>query len=382
MDTPDVVVVGAGVIGLAVGWRAAAAGLTVAVLDPTPTGGASHAAAGMLAPVTEVHYGEERLLALNLASAARYPTFVAELEAAAGVTVGYRTEGTLAVALDAGDRAVLAELHAFQTRLGLRTELLTSRDCRLLEPLLSPSVRGGLFVAGDHSVDNRRLAAALLAAAERAGVVVRRSRAVELVVDAVRVRGVRLADGSTVAADTVVLAAGCWSGSLAGIPPGLLPPVRPVKGQILRLAPGPGGAAGPRRTVRGVVAGGHVYLVPRADGELVVGASVEEQGFDTTVTVGGVYELLRDAQALLPGLSELALVESTAGLRPGTPDNAPLIGRTDLEGLLLATGHYRNGILLVPVTAEAVTAMLTSGNTPPVVAPFDPRRFAAAGAPR
>lgn len=371
----DVVVVGGGLIGLGIGWRTALRSLRVAVFDPSPGGGASHAAAGMLAPVTELHYGEEALLRLNLAAARRYPSFVAEVEAASGMEVGYRETGTLAVALDGDDRAVLDDLHRFQVGLALRVERLSARECRRLEPMLAPGIRGGLLVDGDHSVDNRRLGAALLVAAQRAGVDVSRQRVVELLVTRDRVSGVRLPDGSVVEAGAVVLAAGCWSGGLPGVPAGALPPVRPVKGQILRLQVPAVFRPFLSRSVRGTVQGSGVYLVPRADGEVVVGATVEELGFDTAVTAGGVYELLRDAHALVPGITELPLVETLAALRPGSPDNAPLIGPSALPGLVVATGHYRNGVLLTPVTADAVAELLAEGGLPEVVAPFTPQRF-------
>jgi glycine oxidase len=371
--TTDVVVVGGGVIGLAIAWQAALRGLTVTVLDPAPGSGASHAAAGMLAPVTEVHYGEERLLRLNLASAQRYPTFAAELTEATGRDVGYRQTGTLAVATDADDRAVLADLHRFQLSLGLAVELLTSREARRLEPMLAPGIRSGLLVAGDHQVDNRLLAAALLAAAIAVGVDVRTDRVAGIVTTAERATGVRLGDGDTLAAGTVVLAAGCWSGQVAGVPTDVAPPTRPVKGQIVRLR-GPADFLG--RNVRAVVGGTHLYLVPRADGEIVIGATTEEQGYDVTVRAGGVYELLRDAHTLVPGIAELELTETYAGLRPGSPDNAPMIGRTALAGLVAATGHYRNGILLTPATADAVADLLATGVEPEVIRPFSPQRFA------
>ncbi|KWX01633.1 Glycine oxidase ThiO [Carbonactinospora thermoautotrophica] len=376
----DAVIVGGGVIGLSAAWRAAARGLRVAVVDPEPVSHASRAAAGMLAPVTEAHYGEEELLALNLAAARRYPSFVGELEEATGQDTGYRECGTLAVALDADDRAVLQDLHAFQTRLGLAAEWLTGRECRRLEPMLAPIVRGGLLVAGDHQIDNRRLGAALLAALDRQGVPLHRVRAAELLVRGDRASGVRLADGTELAAGQVVLAAGCWSNRLPGVPPEALPPVRPVKGQILRLRVPEAYAPFLSRTVRGVTKGSHVYLVPRADGELVVGATAEELGYDTQVTAGGVYELLRDAHELVPGITELLLVETTAALRPGSPDNAPMIGQTVLPGLIVATGHHRNGILLTPVTADAVAELLATGEPPEVVRPFTPRRFTSARA--
>ena len=370
----DVVVVGGGVIGLGVAWRARLAGLSVTLVDPAPGAGASWAAAGMLAPVTEVHDGEEALLALNLASAARYPSFVAELEDATGLDVGYRRCGTLAVAADADDRAVLDDLHAFQSRLGLVSERLLAGECRKLEPFLAPSVRGGLLVDGDHQVDNRRLSRSLLAACAGAGVDVVAASAAGVIANADRVVGVELDVGAQVMAAAVVLAAGCWSARLTGLAPGVAPPVRPVKGQILRLR----AALDPpfiSRNVRGVVAGSSIYVVPRADGEIVVGATVEEQGFDTTVTAGAVHQLLRDACRVLPGIGELELVETHAGLRPGSPDNAPIIGAAAIDGLVLATGHYRNGILLTPVTADAVAELLATGTAPELIKPFSPRRF-------
>jgi len=376
----DVVIVGGGLIGLSIGWRTAAAGLSVTVVDPAPGSGSSYAAAGMLAPVTEAHYGEERLLALNLAAGRRYPSFVAEVEEASGRDVGYRTTGTLAVAFDSGDRAVLAAHRDFLHRLGVAAELLGSREIRAEEPLLAPGVRAGLLVTDDHQVDNRLLAAALLVAAERAGVTVRRSGATEIVVEADRATGVRLAGGEVLPARTVVLAAGCWSGQLGGLPTEVVPPVRPVKGQILRLRT-PDGAPFLGRIVRGVVAGTFVYVVPREDGEVVVGGTVEEQGFDTTVRAGAVYELLRDAGAIVPAISELELVECHAGLRPGSPDNAPLLGRTTLDGLVLATGHFRNGVLLTPVTADAIASLLVTGEIAEEIAPFSPQRFAVVAAP-
>jgi glycine oxidase len=359
----DVIVVGGGVIGLAIAWRAALSGLSVTVLDPAPGTGASHQGAGMLAPVTEVHYGEEDLLRLNLASAARYPSFVAELEEASGTPVGYRSTGTLAVAFDADDKAALDDLSGYQSSLGLSSQALTTRECRQLEPYLSPSVRGGLLVDGDHQIDPRRLVAALLVACARAGVSVRQAAA-----GRIRVEGDRVGGVDDMSARSVVIAAGCWSGGLAGLPAQAIPPVRPVKGQILRLRDD---VEHPmlRRNVRALVRGRPIYLVPRADGEIVLGATSEEKGFDTRLT---------DARELLPRVGEIELVEASVGLRPGSPDNAPMIGAGALPGLVIATGHYRNGILLAPTTADAVAQLLTSGALPPEFERFDPSRFARA----
>ncbi|WP_329351130.1 glycine oxidase ThiO [Streptomyces sp. NBC_01261] len=374
--TSDVLVVGGGIIGLVTAWRAAQRGFSTAVLDPEPGGGAAQVAAGMLAAVTELHHGEQTLLALNLASADRYPDFAAELTDLTGLDLGYRRCGTLAVALDADDRAHLRELHALQHRSGLDSEWLSGRECRRLEPMLAPGVRGGLRVDGDHQVDPRRLAGALVAACERAGVVFHRTWVERLTVGRDRATGVVTREDVALAADQVVLAGGSLSGQLEGVPNDVLPPVRPVKGQVLRLTVPERHAPFLSRTVRAVVRGSQVYLVPRENGELVVGATSEELGWDTTVTAGGVYELLRDAHELVPGITELPLTETRAGLRPGSPDNAPLLGPTALPGLLLATGHYRNGVLLTPVTGDALAHALSTGELPDEARPFTPKRFA------
>ncbi|MET9875694.1 glycine oxidase ThiO [Actinacidiphila glaucinigra] len=376
MHRHDAVVIGGGIIGLVTAWRAGQRGLRTAVADPEPGGGAAQVAAGMLAPVTEVQYGEQALLELNLAAARRYPSFVAELEETTGLDLGYRTCGTLAVALDADDRAQLRELHAFQQSLGLASEWLGGRECRRLEPMLAPGVHGGLRVDGDHQIDPRRLAAALVRACELTGVEFRRSRVARVEVTGDRAHGVVLKDGTRIAAGQVVLAAGSLSARIEGLPARALPPVRPVKGQVLRLRVPPAYAPFLSRTVRAVVRGGHVYLVPRENGELVVGATSEEMGWDTTVTAGGVYELLRDAHELLPGITELPLTATQAGLRPGTPDNAPLLGRGALDGLVLATGHHRNGVLLTPLTGDVMAEVLTGSAVPAQAAPFSPDRFA------
>lgn len=369
MTACDVAVVGAGAVGMSIAWRAASSGATVRMVDPTPGRGSSWAAAGMLAPVTEVHYGEETLLALNLDSRERWPSFAAELEETSARPSGYRECGTVVVARDRDDVAVLQELSTFQRRLGLTVERLGSREVRRLEPGLAPGVRAGLLVPDDHQVDNRSLVVALRAACRRAGVgeITRPARSLRRRGDTVT--GVVLEDGETLSCGAVVLAAGAWSARLGGLPPGSVP-IRPVKGQLLHLR-GPSDYPLATRNVRGL----DVYLVPRGDGRVAVGATVEERGYDSSVTAGAVLDLLRDAFELLPGITELTLVETVAGLRPGTPDNAPLIGPGALEGLVLATGHYRNGILLTPITADAVCQYLMSGRLPEYVRPFSPRRF-------
>ena len=367
----DVLVAGAGVVGLSVAWRAAQRGMTVTVVDDAPGTGASYAAAGMLAPVAEAAYGEAALVELGRASLALYPQFVAELRRMSGRDVDLRTAGTLLVGFDEDDVRELDRTHAFHLELGLDAARLAPRACRSQEPSLTPRLRGGVRLAGDHSVEPRGLHSALLAAAAAAGVDVVRGRVAELVVEQGRAVGVRLEDGDVLSAPQTVLALGAWSGRLRGVPEASVP-VRPVKGQILRLR----GARLLEGTVRALVRGRAVYLVPYGEDRLVVGATVEEQGFDPRVTAGAVLDLLRDATEVVPGLTELELVETLARWRPGTPDNGPLLGPSCLPGLVLAAGHYRNGVLLAPVTAQAVAAVLSGEPLPAAAAPFAGDRFA------
>ena len=376
-EIADVVVAGGGVIGTAIAWRAAAAGLDVVLVDPADGHAASLVAAGMLAPASEALFGEGALLRLNLLAVRRFGPFAAELEGAAGREVGLRGEGTLAVAYDPGDYAALIRLTAFRRSVGLDAEELDSRACRKLEPFLTPDVHGGVLFADDWSVDNRRYASALREAARTAKVRSVRDRVAEVRVRDGQARGVRLARGGDIDAGRVVVAAGCWSGAIGGLPEALRSVVRPVKGQLLRLRHPAGVPPVLSHTIRAIVRGTDVYLVPRADGELVVGATSEERGADQTVTAGAVHDLLHDAMSVLPVTSELILAETCAGLRPGTPDNGPVVGWCGPDGLLLATGHYRNGILMSPVTADAATALLVGQAPAPEWEPFTPQRFTA-----
>jgi glycine oxidase len=365
-DQPiDVVVVGGGVIGLSIAWRAAQAGMSVTLLERDRAGeGASHVAAGMLAPVAEVEFGAggRRLLELGLRSLAIWPAFASDLETCTGVSLGLMKTGTLLVARDDDDARELERQLDFRQSLGLAVRRLRPSDARELEPALAPTVRLALEAPDDHSVDPRLVLAALTRACAQAGVDMRAHSSVarvELDDTQSRVLGVSLATGERVAATRVVLAAGAWTERIAGLPDGARVPVRPVRGQILRLRD-PAGPGLLRRVVR--FRGG--YLVPREDGGYVLGATVEERGFSLAPTAGGVYELLRAAHELVPGLSELEIAELSVGLRPGTPDNAPAIGPGDVTGLTWATGHYRNGILLAPLTAALVTRLLARAGEP------------------
>ncbi|MGI8904679.1 MAG: glycine oxidase ThiO [Solirubrobacteraceae bacterium] len=371
----DLVVVGGGVIGLSLAWRAARRGLRVIVLERgEPGGGTSWVAAGMLAPIAEAALGEQPLLDLSLASARAYPAFVAELVEDSGLDPGYLPCGTLMVARDADEAQALERELAMRRGLGLAVERLRAGQARGLEPALAPSMRLALEIPDDHVVDPRRLTAALAQALCRAGGELRTgSQVAGLLLGPRAVRGVRLAGGEEVRAEQVAIAAGVFSTTIAGIPPGASVPMHPVKGQILRLRD-PAGRGLLTRVLR--MASG--YVVPRGDGRYVLGATMEERGFDTTVTAGAVLELLRDASELLPGLTELELVECSAGLRPATPDNAPAIGPGAPAGLHWATGHYRNGILLAPITAEIVLAGLLGEPAPEPADAFAPARFATA----
>jgi glycine oxidase len=364
----DVAIVGGGVIGLSCAWRLAQRGARVAVLERgEPGGGATRVAAGMLAPVGELTFGEPELLELTLAAARLYPGFVAGIEAASGMETGYEQLGALHVALDRDEAAQLRRVHNLQRSLELEAEWLPPRRCRELEPGLTPSFHGGVFAAGEAAVDPRALSRALRAAVIAAGGEVHEStEVVDGIFEGEGLAGVRARptagsdrgddDAVEYLAETVVLASGAWSGAAKWLPEQARPSVRPVKGQVLELR-----RRDDEPPARHILASERVYLVPRPDGRLIVGATVEEMGFDTAVTAGGVHELLREAYRLLPDVAEMELIGAVAGLRPGTPDNLPIVGPGAIEGLVLATGHYRNGILLAPLAAETV-ADLVSGN--------------------
>lgn len=351
-----VVVVGGGVIGLSVAWRLAGEH-DVTVVDPAPARGASWVAGGMLAPVTEAWPGEEDLLDLGSESLARWPAFAEEL----GVALS--PHGTIVAALDGADAAQLDVLADFLARRGRDVDRLSGRELRRVEPCLGPSVRSGLVVPGDLAVDNRELLRRLRSCAHEAGV--------EFVREPVRsVRPGRVVAGAELGCDLAVIAAGAWSGRLH---PALANAVRPVKGEILRLRARPGTLPPPRHTVRALVESHPVYVVPREGDELVLGATQYEAGFDDDVTAGGVRDLLFHGAQVVPGIAEYALVESAAGLRAGSHDNLPLVGRLE-PGVLVAAGHHRNGLLLAPVTADAIAAMAAGGEEP-LMKIADPQRI-------
>jgi glycine oxidase len=373
----DVAVIGAGIVGLGIAWSAAQSGRKVIVIDPAPASGATYAAAGMLAPVSELHYQEEALLELTLASAALYPAFVTSLEAD-GACTGYQITRTITVGADAADRQALADLRQVQLRLGLSVEPLTIRQARSMEPMLSPQLSSAFNVEQDHQVDPRQLAERLESALEMWAKQKRwthghlsRQSAIGLLHDdpantSSRVTGVALADGSTVTAGEVIVANGLAASNLHGLPGWLNFSLRPVYGDILRLRVPEHLQPLLTATIRGVVRGNPVYIVPRSDGTVVLGATSREDG-SAAVSAGGVHQLLRDGQVLVPAVAELELMETTARARPGTPDNAPLLGRVsddsaefgdDIAGLIIATGFFRHGVLLTPIAAQVCRQLL------------------------
>ena len=368
---PRVAIIGAGVVGLGIAWRLASRA-AVTVFDRGKAGaGASHAAAGMLAACCEAEPGEENLVALGRESQARWPAFAEELALVTGVDVELRREGTLVLALTADDQATIAHHLEFQRRLGLPLEWLSAAATRAREPRLAGKIAGALFSPDDHQVDNRKLAQALRIAAHAAGADVIEHRPVkEIAVQGGCAKGVLLEDGTTFPADIVVLAAGASSRSIGGLPPDRRPPVRPVKGQMLSLRMD---AAAPLLTH--VLWAPGVYLVPRRDGRLIVGATVEEKGFDDTITAGGMLTLLEAAWRAVPSVEELPIDEIWVGHRPGSRDDAPILGRGPLEGLFYATGHHRNGILLAPVTADAMARLILDDVVDPAIKPFGLERF-------
>jgi glycine oxidase len=370
---PRVAIIGGGVIGLAIGWRLAAAGCSVDLFERGAAGhGASWAAAGMLAAGIEAEPGEAALYALNRLSQEMWPGFATEIEAASGMAVGYRDEGTVAVALTRDDAAQLRFHYEFQRSLGIELEWLSGTEARRREPCLHAGLAAAVFSPRDHQVDNRQLVTALrrvfLAVAGRLH---EHAEVTAVTTAGDRVTGLRLGEALH-AADVVVLAAGAWSAGIEGLPRTARPLVRPVKGQMLALRMD---EAAP--LLRHVVWTPKVYLVPRGDGRLIVGGTVEERGFDASLTAGGILALLEGAWRAVPGIEELAIDEMWAGFRPGSRDDAPMLGPSPLAGLVLATGHHRNGILLTPVTADAVSRYVLSGEVDDAIRPFAIGRFAA-----
>ncbi len=366
----DVAVIGGGVIGLSCAFELARQGKSVTVIEREQTGfGASTVAAGMLAPSSEVEITPRSLVELQLDSLRRYPRFIAEVEAASGLSCGYRDEGTLWVSRHRDDELELDHLCAIQLERGMSARRLSGRELRQIEPYVSPRAVGGLLVETDHQVDTRKLVRALHGACEAVGVEVRIHTGATTVERSGGRLDLALQDPlgeSTLQAAQVLLAAGVW------LEQGLVTPLprvgmRPVKGQIVHLKGQP--------LVDHVLRNSDIYIIPRADGELLLGATEEEQGFDLNPTAGGTLDLLRYAFEILPGIYDLNVTELDVGLRPTFSDHMPVIGPTDTEGVFIAAGHYRHGIMLAASTAYWITEMMLSAQVPNAIEPFSFERF-------
>lgn len=363
----DIVVIGGGAIGLAIAWRTARLGASVSVIErEDPPRGSSWVAAGMLAPVTEAQFGEDDVLSLNLRSAEMYPAFIEDLRADSGAEVGLVEEGTMYLALDRDQHEALLRLYDFQVSNHLDVRMLDSEQARSHEPALSPSVRSAVFAERDRAVDPRELVSALSLAFRRCGGEIHQGE-----VTRISPRLLTLRDGSEASFERLVLAAGAWTSEIPGVPPEVAGALRPVKGQLMHLRP----PAGEPPIISHVIRTEEIYLVPRRGGEVICGATVEEKSFDPSVTAGAIYDLLRAAIEAVPGLREFEITETLAGFRPASRDNAPLIGPTSMNGVIAATGHFRNGILQAPATADGIAQLLVKDELPEELAPFDPRRF-------
>ncbi|WP_193095378.1 glycine oxidase ThiO [Brevibacterium sp. FME17] len=366
-----VVIVGAGIIGLSTAWKLRCRGVGVTIVDPDPAMGASHAAAGMLAPAAEVVWGQSPLYPLMRASADLYPGFAADLAAASGHELGYSSAETFVCAGDRADLASLRELVDLQTTAGFDVSLITGSRARELEPSLAPGVCGAVMIPGDHSIDPRRVTGALLAVL-RDDIV--RVRVDALITEAGQTLGVELEDGTRLRADQVVVAAGSACNDISGVPP---LPLRQVWGEVIRLRAPQALAPLLTRTIRGLVKARPVYIVPRLDGELVLGATSREDGRSGT-NAGGVHQLLRDAERLAPAILEAEITDITTRARPGSPDDVPIIGRID-PGCVISTGFFRHGILLAPLGAELsadlVCERAPQSGPPGVLTVVGPERF-------
>jgi glycine oxidase len=366
----DAVVIGGGVMGLSSAWSLADLGHDVLLLEQETVGsGASRAAAGMLAPYAEIEFHEDALLAFAEESQKLWPAFAEEVEQESSVDIEFDDTGTLLVALDPDTRSELERQYDYQKSRGAPVEWLSADACREREALLSPYISDGVYSPRDYQVSNRRTVDALATIAREKGVHIEEHAKVErLIVEHGNLVGVGCSDDSTFRAERVVIASGAWTSLLSGA--SNLPKMfRPVKGQMVALE------MPDELSVQHVVRGPGTYLVPKADGSLVVGATSEERGFDASLTAGGLYELLRGAYEILPASYEFPVKETWTGFRPGSRDNGPLLGETDVNGLFVVAGHYRNGIQQLPATYRAMRKVFAGGELPEWAAPFHCSRF-------
>jgi len=367
-----IVIVGGGIIGLALGWQLLRRRKRVTIVERDRAGrAASWIAAGMLAPHSEVGFEEEDFLQAGLQSLKQYPRFLDELEQDSGRKVSLDSRGTLIVAFNRDDSERIRRLYDFRQQLGLPVEWFTGSDAIDVEPSLSAKTTGAIWLPDDSQVNNRSLVDALKEAfARRGGVLRENTNVTSILLLEDRAIGVKTND-ELLSASRVVLAAGCWSGQIGGVPTEILPPVRPVKGQLVSLC------MDSEFKLAHVIRAPDVYIIPKDDGRVIVGATQEEMGFDTTPTAGPVMRMLERGWEAVPSIYDLAIDAIEVGLRPGSRDNAPIIGASPIENLYYATGHFRHGILLAPLTAYALTDLIVEGVTSYDLKPFATSRFFA-----
>jgi glycine oxidase len=364
------IIVGGGVIGLSLGWQLARKGAEVEIFERDLSGrGAGWVAAGMLAPQAEMGFEEIELFKLCVKSLEEYPKFIEELEEDSGKKVKLDKCGTLLAGFDRDDMERLRRFYDFRERVNMPVKWLTGTEAKEIEPMLSPKCTCGIWIPDDAQVENRDMLGALqIAFSKRGGKIHEIANVKSVKIESGKVMGMVVND-KEIAVSNLVIAAGAWSKQIEGIPENVLPPVRPVKGQILSLH-----MQGETKITH-AVRGRDVYLVPKADGRLIIGASNEEMGFDTNPTAGEIYRLLERAWETVPGIYEYPIEEIQVGLRPGSLDHEPIIGDSEIEGLYFATGHYRNGILLTPITAFELSEWIVTGRKSEVLEPFQISRF-------
>ena len=369
INAPTIAIIGGGVAGLSVAWQALKMGCEVTVYDKgTLCNGATNAAAGMLATGVETEPGEEDLLQMNLYAQQLWPDFKQQLESDSGHTIAYKDEGTIVAAINRDDLRQVQYSYEFQKSLGVDLHWLSGAELRDKEPYINPNCTGGYYSPKDHQVDNVDMGIALVKAVQKLGGTLHENTSVDdITMTGGRATGVVIG-GEKKSYDRVVLAAGAWSGSFTIQKPNI--PVRPVKGQMLSLQ-----MDVHNPLVKHVLWAPKIYLVPRDDGRLIIGATVEEKGFDTELTAGGIFALLEAAWRAVPAIEELPFIKAWVGFRPGCRDDAPIFGGCGVENLWLATGFHRNGILQAPVTAQAMAQCIAGGILPDLVQKFTLERF-------
>ncbi len=370
MKTYDVVIVGGGIIGCSIAFELSRRNVRVVLLDRQELmREASWAAAGMLSPAPDCPAAIP-LVPLGLASLATYPHFIPDIEEASGKRAGYRTGGTLEALFHGDAERELSTLVALHHGLGLACEAISIEEAQVMEPALGREARGAAFLPDEASVNTRALAATVIAAAESSGAELRPGvEVVSLEQEGNRCTGVQTRDGETISAKHVVLAAGSWTSQMKQAAP--YAPTKPVRGQMVALL-------NSGRLIHSVMRSEYGYIVPRdlaTPQRLVAGSTIEHVGFEKAVTSGGIEQILTMVNEIAPDLACAELLETWSGLRPGTPDELPILGPTDMDGLLIATGHYRNGILLAPITAKVIAECITDGKPSIDLKDFSPLRF-------